>query len=159
MTRETEADIDLRRRGGRPTKPAVPGKKKIKLSLVVPAETKNVLDAARESGRTQAEEAIRLINLGRLFEEHGRFTLPKELQHRAIEMLAADTSLGAIVNYLMSRDAPDEDARWYRYHELASALLTYRANHPIRQPADGVTLVTEEPPPGNAPAPGRGGEA
>jgi hypothetical protein len=100
--------------------------------------------AAKKSGRTQAQEAERLIELGVLFEEHGRFAVPKELQARVVELLTADTSLGSMVRYLMERDAPDEDARWYRYHELASALLTYRANHPIRQPADGVTLGAED---------------
>lgn|SRR5215471_2869645 len=127
---------ELSRRGGRPTKPAASGEKKIKLSLVVTPDTKRLLDAAREQGRTQAEEATRLIQLGRLFEAHGRFTLPLELQKRAIEWIASDGNWGAIVNYLMTRDAPDEAELYYRVQGLYSALASFVANHQIRRPEE-----------------------
>jgi hypothetical protein len=129
---------DTRRRTGRPTKPAAPGKK-VKLGLLVTPETKALLDSARGNGRTQAEEAERLIELGRLFEEFGRFTLPRELQPVAIELIAAYCGgPGALIQYLM-RSAADEDERWLRWNSYRSAIDSYRANHPIRPPTQRET--------------------
>jgi hypothetical protein len=125
---------ELRRRGGRPPKPAAPGKR-VKLSLMVDPETKELLDKARESGRTQAQEAERLIALGRLFEEHGRWTLPVEFQQTALELLVAHSNgPAAVIPYLMSK-ATDEEQRWLLWNTLRSALDTWLANNPTRPPA------------------------
>jgi hypothetical protein len=126
---------ELSRRGGRPTKPAASGEKKIKLSLVVTPETKRLLDAAREQGRTQAEEATRLIQLGRLFENFGRFLLPPELQKTAIELIAAKSAgVPGMINHLMSEGGADE--QWHIGQHIISTVLTYFANHQIRRPEE-----------------------
>jgi len=129
--------MNSERKRGRPTKTATPGEKKIKVSLVLPAETKNDLDAGREQGRTQAEEAARLIGLGRLFEQFGRFTLPPEMQSQAVELYAAHSGgAWAEINYLMTCGSPDEAERWHRWHNYYLALLSYRANHHIHEPSE-----------------------
>jgi hypothetical protein len=78
----------------------------------------------------------RLIQLGRLFEAHGRFTLPLELQKRAIDWIASDGSWSGIVNYLMTRDTPNEAELYYRMQGLYSALASFVANHQIRRPEE-----------------------
>jgi hypothetical protein len=139
-------DDDLRRRGGRPTKPAEPSEKKIKLSLTVPAETKVALDAARESGRTQAEEAVRLIHLGRLFESFGRFTLPPEQQQRAVELLTIFSGgASPLVGYFIEHDGPDEKERWLRWQSIHSAVLSYRANNPLRWSPEDEAKAEDRP--------------
>jgi hypothetical protein len=141
-------DSDLKRRGGRPTKPATPGNKKIKLSLVVPAETKALLDAAREAGRSQAEEAVRLIGLGRKFEEHGRFLLPVELQQLAIEQLAAHANGPAAVQAYLVNQVPEEQ-RPLIAQMLAMGALELVARYPLsaHHPEDTTKpAATVEPP-------------
>jgi TraY domain len=123
-------------RGGRPSKPAVPGSRAV-LGLRVTAETKNLLDeAAKRSGRTQAQEAERLIELGRLFEEFGRFTLPPEMQPLAVELITAySAGPNSLILYLMS-SAANEEERWFRWHSYRVAIDSYRANHPIHPPSE-----------------------
>src|SRR5215469_6107716 len=96
---------EMVKRGGRPAKPATPGKLAV-LGLRVTAETKNMLDAAaKASGRTQAQEAERLIEVGRTWERFGRFTLPPELQVRAVELLTADEQgPRSLFRYLLTRE-------------------------------------------------------
>jgi hypothetical protein len=127
----------MARRGGRPAKVAAPGQRAV-LGLRVRADIKNLLDAtAKASGRTQAQEAERLIELGLAWEQQGRFTLPAELQHVAIELLAANAAgLLGIIHHVMERGSPGETERYYRAHAFYSAFETYLANHPIRKPEE-----------------------
>jgi hypothetical protein len=120
------------RRGGRPIKPATPGKK-VKLGLLVPAEVKDDLDAGKNSGRTQGEEAVRLMQLGRLFEQFGRFTLPPEQQKQAVELLAAfSDGSWALVRYFIEHGQPKEKERWLRWQSILTAVESYPYNNPIR---------------------------
>ena|SRR5438552_152563 len=124
--------VDTSRRTGRPTKPAAPGKK-VKLGLLVTPKTKAFLDSARGNGRTQAEEAERLIELGRLFEEFGRFTLPPEQQQQAVELLAAfSAGSWALVRYFVEHRQPEEKERWLRWQSILTAVESYPYNNPIR---------------------------
>jgi hypothetical protein len=133
---------ELRRRGGRRPKPAAPGKR-VSLGLRVDAETKALLDAARDQGRSQAEEAARYIRLGIEFDKHGRWTLPMELQHLAVELIVAHSNgPTAVIPYLMSK-ARDEEQRWLLWCALRSALDTWLANNPMRPPASEQTRAKD----------------
>jgi hypothetical protein len=145
LANEAEVSDALRRRGGRPTKPANPGAKKVKLSLVVPAEIKIQLDAARLNGRSQSEEALRLIELGRVFERHGRFTLPPEMQSAAVELLVArEAGMRSLFRYLLTRDAPTGKEQYYRVQEMFSALGALVLDLGIRKPEENELDITAE---------------
>jgi hypothetical protein len=103
-------------KGGRPTKRPL-AVKKAKLSLLVPPETKGWLDESRQAGRTQAEEAVRLIGLGRLFEQ----------------ITAYAEGPSGLVHFYMTSGNPSELEHAVRWHALYGSVLTYRANHPIRK--------------------------
>jgi hypothetical protein len=128
----TDAE-ELRARGGRPTKRPTPGRK-ARIGIVVDYATKELLDGARQYGRSQSEEAARLIALGKLLENNERWLLPPALQHLAVELIAAhDAGPGSVVRYLIEK-APDDGERWAVWYQLRSAIESYIANHPMRRP-------------------------
>jgi hypothetical protein len=106
--------------------------------------------AAKTSGRTQAQEAERLIELGRVFEQFGRFTLPPELQETAVQLLSAHAGgLGTVITYLIEQ-GESANERWAAWQGLYSALWTYRANHPELFPDRGAENAAKEQQPGPA---------
>lgn len=107
--------------------PADEGKRH-NLGIRTTKELKGLLEGAAESGgRSVAQEIERRIQQTVDLDQIG-LTL-------FIDLAAAYRSgqEWAVIHQLMARGGPDEEERWRRWHAMMSALLTYRANNPIKE--------------------------
>lgn len=124
----TKGSDQPRRRRGRPALPAEEGKR-FNLGIRTTRELRDSLEAAADSsGLSVAREIERRLRL--------TIELDRAVPLSLLLELATAYSAGqesGVINRLLRRGAPNEDERSLRWHAMASALLTYRANNPIKE--------------------------
>jgi hypothetical protein len=132
------------RRRGRPALPPDEGKR-FNLGIKTTKDLKERIEAVADAaGRSVAEEIERRLWLSFELQDF-RFLLELATAYNSNQEWG-------IVHAVMRHGSPDDQERWRRWHSMATALMTYRANHPIPEmPLDPTderdTQPAGEPPP------------